>query len=356
MQAPHESLNQLVTAIFSAAGCNDQEAACVSDHLVEANLAGHDSHGVIRVRFYIEWLRDEKVLANRQLQVVSENEVLVVVDGQLGFGQVMGRQAMQLGLQKCEQFGVAVVALRNSGHLGRIGHWAEMAVEAGYISLHFVNTNGLGVLVAPFGGIERRVSANPVAVGIPVKGGPPIIFDISTSAVAEGKIKVALNRGVDLPDGCLIDAAGQPTNDPKVFYGTPPGAILPFGGHKGYGLGIVADLLAGALTGSGCSGPGKTRLEQGMLAIILDPKRFGDEEQLFPEIRRFIDFVKSSKQVSPDSEILMPGQIEAQTRARRAEEGIPLDETTWNQIVEVARSLGVSADLVDAVANERPEC
>src|SRR4029078_10187313 len=140
--------------------------------------------------------------------------------------ETSAEQAVRLGINKCSRHGVAVVALRNSGHLGRIGDWAEMAAAAGKVSLHFVNTSGGGILVPPFGGINRRLSANPIAAGVPVPGRPPVIGDISTCAIAEGKLKVAYNKGAKVPDGCIIDAQGRPTNDPKVFYADPPGAIL----------------------------------------------------------------------------------------------------------------------------------
>jgi uncharacterized oxidoreductase len=349
----HPRLKHLVQTVFAAAGCHDAEAERVAHYLVEANLVGHDSHGVIRVPIYVDWLRAGKVLANQQLQVVFENEVLAVTDGRFGFGQVMGEEAMRLGIAKCGRHGVAVVALRNPGHLGRIGDWALMAARAGKLSLHFVNTSGVGILVAPVGGIERRLSANPVAAGIPVPGGPPIVWDISTSVIAEGKIKVALNKGVPLPDHSVIDAAGRPTNDPKVFYGPPPGAILPFGGHKGYGLGIVAEVLAGALTGNGCSNPAATRLTNGMLTILLDPGFFAPDDAFGPELERFIAFVKSSAKATPDGEILMPGEPEEKTRAKRSRDGIELDETTWGQILATCRSLGISPQAVDAIREGR---
>jgi uncharacterized oxidoreductase len=225
-----------------------------------------------------------------------------------------------------------------------------MAVRANKISLHFVNTSGVGILVAPVGGIQRRLSANPVAAGIPVKNGPPIIWDISTSVIAEGKIRVALNKGVPVPDNCIIDSQGRPTNDPKVFYGPPPGAILPFGGYKGYGLGIVTDILAGALTGNGASNPNATKLTNGMLAIILDPRFFQTDEEFSAEVNRFIAYIKSSAKVSPDAEILMPGEVEEKNRARRGREGIDLDETTWGQILATCRSLQISPETVDAIS------
>jgi len=354
MKIKEQPLRDLVTTIFVAAGCDKDESDCVADHLVESNLAGHDSHGVIRIATYVRWLGEEKVVAGAALETVFDSDVIAVLDGHMGLGQVMARRAMRLGIEKCGASGVAVIALRNCGHMGRIGHWAEMAADSGFVSLHFVNTNGLGVLVAPTGGISRRLSANPVAVGIPIAGGQPIIYDISTSTVAEGKIRVALNKGTTVPDGCLIDAEGRPTNDPKVFYGngSPPGAILPFGGHKGYGLGIVADILAGALTGGGCSAPGATRLEQSMLTVLLKPDAFAGDDAFAAEVKRFVEFVKSSEKVSPDAQILMPGEIEQQTRAARRAAGIPLDETTWGQIVEVCNTVSVPQSLVDAVVQD----
>ncbi len=338
-----EPLKRLVSTIFAAAGCRPPENERIAHYLVEANLVGHDSHGVIRVPTYIDWLRAGKVRANQELKVVLENDVIAVVDGQFGFGQTMGERAMQIGIAKCKKLGIAVVALRNPGHLGRIGDWAEMAAKAGFLSLCFVNTSGVGILVAPVGGIERRLSANPVAAGIPVKNGPPIIWDVSTSVIAEGKIRVALNKGVPVPDGCLIDPEGRPTNDPKTFYGPPPGAILPFGGHKGYGLSIIADVLAGALTGNGCSNPAATRLTNGMLAILLAPGVFIGEDEFHAEVERFAAYIKTSKKTSPDAEILMPGEPEERNRVRRMKEGIELDETTWGQILATGRLLNISA-------------
>ncbi len=350
MRIQHQRLKNLVGAVFAAAGCLPPEHERIAHYLVEANLVGHDSHGVIRVPSYIDWLKSGKVRANQELKAVFENDVIAVVDGQFGFGQTMGEKAMQLGITKCRKLGVAVVALRNPGHLGRIGDWALMAARAELLSLHFVNTSGVGILVAPTGGIERRLSANPVAAGIPVKNGSPIIWDVSTSVIAEGKIRVALNKGVPVPDGCLIDSEGQPTNDPKVFYGPPPGAILPFGGHKGYGLSIIADVLAGALTGNGCSNPAATRLTNGMLTILLAPGFFQSEDEFYGETERFITYVKGAKKASASSEILMPGELEEKTRAKRLKDGIELDEATWSQILATCRSLDIDPETAQTAA------
>jgi uncharacterized oxidoreductase len=335
-------LRRVVDSIFAAAGCRAEESARVARYLVEANLAGHDSHGVIRVPSYVDWLRSGKVLANQTPEVVTETDVLAVVDGRFGFGQTMGEAAMNLGVAKCRGRGLAVVALRNSGHLGRIGDWAEHTAAAGLVSLHFVNTSGGGILVAPAGGTRRRLSANPIAAGVPREGAAPIIVDLSTCLIAEGKIKVALNRGLRVPAGCLLDGRGLPTDEPSAFYADPPGAILPMAGHKGYALSFLVEVLAGALTGGSCSDPATKRVANNMLTILIDPKVFRPDEEFRGEIERFIAHVKDCPTVDPDGEILVPGEPESRTRARRSTEGIDLDDTTRDQICAVGRSLGLA--------------
>jgi len=330
----------LTADIFAAAGCRIEEAQRVAGHLVEANLVGHDSHGVIRITSYVDWLRDGKVFANKCMRIVTENDAIAVVDGQFGLGQTICEQAIRLGIEKARTHGVSVIALRNSGHLGRVGDWAIQAADAGMISLHFVNTSGAGMLVAPFGGIDRRLSANPVAAGIPTSGAP-LILDMSACTIAEGKIRVALNKGECVADGCIIDSEGRPTNDPAVFY-NEPGAILPIAGHKGYGLSMIIEMLAGALTGGSCTNvENNWRVSNGMLSIIIDRSRFGPAEEFLPEVTRFINFVKSSRTVEADGTILVPGEIEQQTKAERLRHGIELDETTWRQINETCERLGV---------------
>jgi hydroxycarboxylate dehydrogenase B len=347
MKINHEKLKQLTTSIFAAAGCQADEAARIGHYLVEANLAGHDSHGVIRVSTYIDFLRAGKVLPNQNIQVVFENEVIAVVDGGYGFGQTIGEQATKLGIEKSARHGVAVVALRNAGHLGRIGDWPLLAAKAGKVSLHFVNTSGAGILVAPFGGINRRLSANPFAAGVPIAGGEPILLDISCCTIAEGKLRVAFNKGVPVPEGCIIDSQGQPTTDPKVFYGTPPGAILSIAGHKGYGLGIITEMLAGALAGGGASNPENAgRLANGMLSIYLDPNLFQAQSAFVAEVHRFVEWVKSSEKAEPGGEILMPGDIERRNKTQRMRDGIELDDKTWNALAETARSLGLTVETV----------
>lgn len=343
MNIDHVRLQRLVTTIFAAAGCGEAEAGHIASHLVEANLAGHDSHGVIRVSAYIDWLRKGTVQPNRRMRIVHQTGGLAVVDGEQGFGQSIGIEATSLGVNKAQREGVAVVALRNCGHLGRIGAWPLQAAQAGCASVHFVSTSGGGILVAPFGGRNRRLSADPIAAGIPRADGPPIILDMSCCTIAEGKIKVALNKGTPVPEGCIIDAAGQATTDPRVFYADPPGSILAIAGHKGYGLGVITELLAGALTGGGASNPAHAgQVLNNMLSIYLRPDAFGDQTAFNAEVGRFIDWVKSAERVDPDQDILMPGEIEDRTRAVRIRDGIVIDPATWEALSNTARSLGIN--------------
>jgi uncharacterized oxidoreductase len=349
---PAADLQELVRSVFLSLGSSDFESGRLAHYLVESNLTGHDSHGVIRVPEYVDHVKNDRVRINQHARVIFETDSLLVVDGGSGFGQVIGEEAMQMAIHKNEAADICVLALRNCGHLGRIGDWPMMAAQAGNISLHFVNTSGLGLLVAPFGGIDRRLSANPIAVGIPRQYGEPIILDISTCAIAEGKLKVARNQGNTVAENCIIDAQGQPTIDPRIFYANPPGAIKPFGGHKGYGLGIVTEIFAGAVTGSGCSKPGATRLHNGMLAILLSPERIPRDFEFASEVEQFVAFVKSSRRVAADQEILMPGELEARTRADRLANGIPLDTETCRQLRTACSIVGVSSPLVDAACGD----
>ncbi len=211
---PADILRQLVTDTFAAAGCSAEEAERIGRYLTASNLSGHESHGILRVPRYLHWLGEGNITRDQTITVASENDVLAVVDGNFGFGQTVGPQAVRLGMEKAAKNGLALIGLRNSGHLGRIGDWAEMAAAEGLISIHFVNTSGLGLLVAPFGGAERRLSTNPVCIGIPDKRGEPLVLDFATSIVAEGKVLNAHGGGKPLPEGALIDGDGALSTDP----------------------------------------------------------------------------------------------------------------------------------------------
>jgi uncharacterized oxidoreductase len=346
------ALTELVGDVFAKAGCSAAEAGRIGKYLVSANLTGHDSHGVARVPRYLQWKRDGVVHADRKAKVVTETPVLAVVDGLQGFGQTVAPQAVAIGIEKCKAMGLSMVALRNAGHIGRVGDWAEMAAAAGCVSVHFVNASG-SVLVAPFGGTERRLSTAPFCVGVPRPGETPVVLDFATSVVAEGKVLVASQGGKKLPDNALICLDGKVSADPHVLYGeytatglrqagNGTGAIRAFGDHKGSGLALICELLGGSLTGMKATGDsGGTFGGNGMLSFYVDPAVI-DPDNVFPgDVARYVAYYKSAKPISPGGEVLTPGEPENRTRRQRLAEGIPLPDDTWAAIIAAAREVGV---------------
>jgi len=355
MRIEAAALRAVAATIIEAAGSSAEEAKTVAIRLVEANLTGHDSHGVIRVPQYVDAVREGALIPNRRAAVLFESEVAAVLDGRFGYGQVVGEQAVQAAVAKAERHGVGLAALRNAGHLGRIGDWAELAAAAGMTSLHFVNVLGVPLRGAPHGGRDPRGTTQPIAIGMPVEGAAPIVLDFATTAVAEGKVRIARNKGVPLPEGCLIDDEGRPTTEPGALYADPPASLLPFGGavsgHKGGGLWLLCDLLAGALTGGGSSHLPEAgeRFSSNMLSIVIAPRAFGDPGGFAGEVRRYIDFVKSSRPRQPDGGVLLPGEPEQRSRAERLAGGIPVDPTTWEHVMAAAESLGVGRAGLEAM-------
>ena len=343
-------LRDLVRTIFERAGSAAAEAQAVADHLIEANLMGHDSHGVIRVGPYIELLRSGKWEANRHAEMVKDTGAVVVVEGGQGIGQVIAKEAVDLGIERARAHGVAVVGVRHSAHMGRIGAWAEQAAAAGLVSLHFVNTTGFGIQVVPFGGSDRRLSVNPIALGVPRPGKEPLIHDMSTGTIAAGKIRVARNKGELLPEGALIDKEGRPTRDPEAFFTDPPGALTTAAGHKGYGLALFVEVLAGALTGGGSGHPDNPSADRpinNLLSIVIDPERMAGSQALAADLERLCGFVTASPPATPGGEVLLPGEIERRTRAERRAHGIPLDPNTLKQLCGAARAVGLSDAEID---------
>ena len=355
---PVTELRDFVTKVFSQAGCSQKESGRVAHYLVEANLAGHDSHGVIRVPRYVQMMRDELMFADRKVDVLVDTPALAVVDGKYGFGQTVALKATEIGIEKCRQTGVSAVTLRNAGHVGRVADWAELAATAGLVSVHFVNGAG-SVLVAPFGSSERRFSTAPYCVGVPVADSHPLILDFATSVVAEGKVMVASQGVKPVPADALIGPDGNPGSDPHLLYGdyeptgrrdprVGKGAIRAFGDHKGSGLALMCEVLGGGLSGNGCTKPGR-RFTNGMFSLYVDPARI-DPEDLFPqEVKRYLAFVKQAKPLDSGSETMLPGEPEIRSREKRVREGIPLPQNTWQGIRETARSLGIEEAPVEAL-------
>src|SRR6201991_1725013 len=330
---------------------SSEEAKRIASYLTTANLTGHDSHGVIRVPVYIRWKNTGNVVPNQSPEIVVDTPSLAVVDGKFGYGQTVTPFAVKTGIEKCKKAGLASVALRNAGHIGRVGDWAEMAAAEGLVSVHFVNAAG-SLLVAPYGGVEKRLSTAPYCVGVPREGQDPIVLDFATSIVAEGKCLVASRGGKKLPKGALIDGDGSLSEDPHVLYGPytsdgprdhtkGSGAIRAFGEHKGSGLAFMCELLGGALTGTGATAPNR-RFANGMLAFYIDPKVVDTSNFFDGEISRYVDFIRATKPVAGVDTVLIPGDTERKTRAERTKNGIPLPDDTWAAIVNTAREVGVS--------------
>jgi hydroxycarboxylate dehydrogenase B len=346
-----QRLIDFVAEVFTRSESSPEEAKRIATYLTTANLTGHDSHGVIRVPGYIRWKKLGSVVPNQEVEIVVDTASLAVIDGKFGYGQTVTPQAVRIGIAKCRKAGLAAIALRNAGHIGRVGDWAEMAAAEGLVSVHFVNAAG-SVLVAPYGGVERRLSTAPYCVGIPRKGRGPVVLDFATSIVAEGKVLVASRGGKKLPDGALIGLDGTLSEDPSVLYGPHSaegprdhsqgtGAIRAFGEHKGSGLALMCELLGGALTGNGATAPDR-RFANGMLAIYIDPKVVDPADFFDSEMARYIAYFKDTKPAAGVDAVLIPGEQEAKMRTERSKNGVPLPDDTWAAIVNTAREVGVS--------------
>ena len=346
---PPGPLHRWMIELWTCAGSSAREAELTADHLIAANLAGHDSHGVGMAPRYLKALAAGELRLNQDVQLVADSGALLTVDGQRGLGQSVAHQAMELAIERARLHGVCVVGLRNSHHLGRVGHWAEQAIAAGFVSIHFTNAVGTPPMVAPFGGAQARFLTNPFTVGIPRPGLPPIVLDFATSAIAHGKVRVAHNKKVPVPPGCLIDAEGRPTTDPGVMFepdGGPYGALVPFAAHKGFALAMVCELLGAALIGGPTAQPEHLGLRHAiynnMLAIVFDPARLGDRAPFLHEAARFVEWVQSSRLADGADAILMPGDPERRSRAARAA-GVPIDAGTMAQLDQASADVAIAA-------------
>ena len=337
-----KTLTDFAAAIFERSAVPPAVARQVADSLVQANLKGHDSHGVIRIIEYVDWVAKGWVNPKGRLTVVREQPCILLLDGDFGFGQVIGREATNLGIAKAKKEGACILSLKRSGHLGRVGEFMEMVAEAGLVCFSFTNTHGGGVLVAPHGGCERRLSANPLGGGAPMPDGSSLIMDMSTCTIAEGKIKVALVRGEELPPRVIVNGYGEPSTSPEEYYAQPPGALLPMAGHKGFALSLFCEVMAGALTGAGCSKAGVERVANGFMAFLLDPSVFCGPDFFFTELSDLAQWVKSSRLTQGFDEIQLPGEPEARAQEKHESTGAVIDEKTWKKICEIAAVRHVS--------------
>jgi hydroxycarboxylate dehydrogenase B len=346
---PHIKLIKTVAAIFHQAGSSVLEAEKIANNLVEANLRGHDSHGVGMVPRYIDAVLEGGLKPNASVSIKLDTGSLLTLDGHQGYGQVIGEQAMALAIERAQLHGVCLMGLAHSHHLGRIGHWAEQAVAQGLVSIHFVNVISRA-LVAPFGGRDARFGTNPLAIGLPIEGHEPFILDLATSGVAQGKLRVAHNQGKTVAPGLLIDNQGNPTQDPRYAVVEPLGAMLPFGEHKGSGIAMACELLGAALAGGmtfhdepeakNLDAP--RRVLNSMLTIVIDPIRLGTAEHFMQETRVFVEAVKSARPMTGVKSVQIAGDPERAYRADRLVKGIAIDANTWQEIEQAGQRVGLT--------------
>lgn len=342
-----DRLRELGSEIFRAAGCSKEEADLVSGVLVSSNLVGHDSHGAIRIPQYVHELKDGRIRPGAEIKVVRETPSSAVLDCGWGFGPVGAKRAMALAVEKAKAATISCVTTRNCNHVGRLGEYPVMASEEGLIGIAMVNNHGGGQVMAVYGGRAKRLSPNPISVAVPRRGLPPILLDITSSVVAEGKLRVMRNKGQRIPEGWIVDHEGKPSTDPNDFYKDPPGAVLPLGGivaHKGYGLALIIDILCGGLSGAGCSRKENKPIGNAMVAMAIRIDRFALADDFDREVANLVEYVKGSPRIPGFAEVLVPGEVEFRERDKRRAEGIEIDEETWRQIRQAAASVGVTVD------------
>ena len=333
------------TKLFEAAGLSNADSRRVAQSLVEANLRGHDSHGVIRVTQYVGFLREGKLVKDVELTVLKETPAILVADANWGIGQVQSYRILERLKTKARLVGIACGTMRHCGHIGRLGEYAEWAASEKMALFATVNSHGSGQRVTPPGGAAGRISTNPICFGAPTPT-DPIVLDFSTSVCAEGKVRVAYQKGESIPEGWILNSAGKPTTNPADLYTDPPGSILPFGGpqaYKGFGLGFMMDLLAGGLSGGECSRHDRPMLGKGnaVVFVLWNVESFGGCESFLESAAGLMQFVRSTPKSTGVSEITLPGDPERLTRERRLREGISIAPGTWTQLEKLANELNV---------------
>ena len=343
---PAPQLTAFATELLTKGGVGADEARLVAESLVTANLRGHDSHGVMRIPSYLDWVAKGDVVPGAPFTVIKQSPTALVADGGWGFGQTQARRLTEEVIAKARASGSGVGTLIRCGHIGRLGEYCEQAAAAGLVSMIMVNTHGHARRVAPPGGKAPRLGTNPLAFGVPTDDGP-LVLDFGTSATAEGKVRVKKIAGQLCPDGWLIDAEGKPTNDPNALYANPPGTILPMGGpqaYKGFGLALMVEVFAGAVSG-GVTIRERPINQNGncVFMLLVDPEHFGGQTHFAAEVTQLCAFVRGCPRVEGVDEIQLPGDPERRLLAERQANGIPLDEGNWAQLTSLAEKLGVTA-------------
>lgn len=345
-----DALQKFAVKLLAAGGASADEASRVGRSLVDANLRGYDSHGVMRIPYYVQAIVDGEVTPGAKLDIVRESGSHVVADANWGFGQVQADRLLDRLTERARTGGVGIGTLTHCGHIGRLGEYNEAMAARGLISMIMVNSHGAAVRVAPPGGRAPRLSTNPLAIGVP-NGDEPLVLDFSTSATAEGKVRVKKIAGEKCPEGWLLDSEGRPTTDPNDLYSTPPGSILPMGGnqaYKGFGLGLMIEIFCGALSGGVCARE-DTYPKKGncVFMMLLDPAQFGGVDHFRAEVKQLVEYIRGCPRVPGVERIVLPGDPERWLCQQRLAEGIKLDPENWNALIKLADRLHVPAPAVN---------
>lgn len=352
-------LTRLSKRLLKAAGASEEEASIVATALVDANLAGVDSHGVFPYLIsYVHAMQKKIIRTGTRFEIVKETPCTALLNGNWGFGQVICTKAMQLAIRKAKKNGVAAIGIFNCNSIGRLAYFANMATRNGMIG--FITSNS-DPNVAPYGGRKAVLSTNPISYSIPAGQEKPIVVDFATSVVSEGKIRAALYEGKTFPANWIIDSRGRPSRNPADLYDPPlppervkmAGAILTAGGYKGYGLSLVVEALAGGLTGSGCDGEVTSSLTNGVFITVLRIANFVSTKQFTKRIDRLIRCVKSSPVAFGVSEILIPGERSYKEARKRSKSGVPISEKAWGSLIDVCREYGLDAESLVATKKVR---
>jgi LDH2 family malate/lactate/ureidoglycolate dehydrogenase len=332
-------LTKVASDIFTAAGATPENTECVVSALVGANLAGHDSHGILRIPAYVADIKRGRLDPRATPEVVQETGATATIDGGSAFGQVGARASADLAIAKAKSVGLSAVTAMHCHHTGRIGEWVERVAAAGLVGFATTASPYGPYSVVPFGGAEGGLGTNPLAWAFPrAAGKPPILLDYATSAVAQGKLQVARAKGESVPPGCIIDKDGNPTTDVEQYF--DGGHLLPFAGHKGYSLSVVVELLAVGLS-HGTQIPPTDRA--GCFYVqAMSPSAFVAGNAFEAYVESLAERLTSMPPAKGFSRVLLPGEPEATTREDRQKNGIPVAERTWEQISQVASDLGVA--------------
>ena len=327
-------------------GASEEEANTVAKHQIGANLAGHDSHGIILLATYVDRIKKGHIVPGARFEVVHETPTTARINGNWGFGQVVQTRATRLAIEKAGKSMLAAVTVAYQGHVGRLGDYPLMAAEEGMIGMLACDSGRGPKHVVPFGGRDTRLGTNPISIALPSNLEAPIFLDMATSQVAGGKILVHRNRRKPVPLGWLVNKDGNPTTDPNDYFAG--GALLPLGGldagHKGYGLSTMVEVFAGILTGLGWGIDPTGKHNDGTLFIAIQVPAFRPLEEFKAEVTEFAKSLKTSRPAQGFKEVLYPGEIEWLTRQERLRTGIPIEQDTWTELQKVAASVGVSAE------------